>query len=162
MAYVPLSDEPDITPVIVAALSRGVAVALPGVDWDAGTLTPRWIDRWPCPLQADKHGVHVPAQARSTAEKGLIPAEEHPQLVLVPGMAFDERGHRLGRGGGFYDRYIAHRRQSAAGGAKRVFTAGIALEAHMLDAVPVGPLDERLDGVVCPTRVVVASDHGLG
>jgi 5-formyltetrahydrofolate cyclo-ligase len=45
---------------------------------------------------------------------------------------------------------------------KRVFAAGIALEAHMLDAVPVGPLDERLDGVVCPTRVVVASDTSLG
>ena len=166
MAYVPLDDEPDITPLIAAALSRGVAVAFPSVDWDAKTLTPQWIDRWPCALRADRHGVQVPAQSAtgpgSGPETGVETGGEHPQVVLLPGVAFDDRCRRLGRGGGFYDRYIAHRRQTAADGAKRVFAAGIALEAHMLDAVPVGPLDERLDGVVCPTRVVVASDTSLG
>jgi 5-formyltetrahydrofolate cyclo-ligase len=162
MAYVPMDDEPDITPLIAAALARGVAVALPSVDWDAKTLTPQWIDRWPCPLRADRHGVQVPAEPVSGPESDSQAGEQHPQVVLVPGVAFDDRCRRLGRGGGFYDRYIAHRRQAAAGGVKRVFAAGIALEAHMLDAVPVGPLDERLDGVVCPTRVVVASDTSLG
>jgi len=163
LAYVPMADEPDIGPLIAHALARGMAVALPNVDWDAKTIRPSWIDRWPCDLKPDRHGVHIPAHPLAgPLPLTSAPTSNEPELVLVPGVAFDGRCRRLGRGGGFYDRYIARRRHDADAGATRVFVAGIALEAHMLDAVPVGPLDARLDGVISPTRVVLASDSIVG
>ncbi|MDX2119030.1 MAG: 5-formyltetrahydrofolate cyclo-ligase [Planctomycetota bacterium] len=183
MAFVPLPDEPDIGPLISFALARGIAVALPGVDWAAKTMTPLWIDCWPCALRADQHGVQVPC-APVAGPLGSGGGLAEPEVVLVPGLAFDERGRRLGRGGGFYDRYIQRRRTPGPAGDRsrdlgqngvtvdvnsgrsdgtsarqRVFAAGIALEAHMLDAVPVGPHDQRLDAVVWPTRATRVSSE---
>ncbi|MBP9903534.1 MAG: 5-formyltetrahydrofolate cyclo-ligase, partial [Verrucomicrobia bacterium] len=64
-------------------------------------------------------------------------------LVLVPGVAFDPRGGRLGRGQGYYDRLLAGVR-----GTK----CGVAFDEQIVDAVPVGPLDIRLNCILTPTR----------
>lgn len=62
-------------------------------------------------------------------------------LVIVPGLAYDEYGHRLGRGRGFYDRFLAH--------AEFVGVAcGIAFEEQVTPSVPVGPLDRQVDMLV--------------
>jgi 5-formyltetrahydrofolate cyclo-ligase len=64
-------------------------------------------------------------------------------LVLVPGVAFDARGGRLGRGKGFYDRLL-----SAVNGTK----CGVAFDEQIVDAVPVGPLDVLVNCILTPTR----------
>jgi 5-formyltetrahydrofolate cyclo-ligase len=61
-------------------------------------------------------------------------------LVLVPGVAFDEQGHRLGRGGGYYDRVL-----SGAGGATPV---GVAFDCQIVEEVPVEPHDRRVAGLL--------------
>lgn len=67
-----------------------------------------------------------------------------PQVVLVPGLAFDVEGRRLGWGGGYYDRYlVAH---------PPVVTVGLALDAAIVEQVPADPHDQRIDFVVTPTR----------
>jgi 5-formyltetrahydrofolate cyclo-ligase len=66
-----------------------------------------------------------------------------PQLLLVPLLAFDRAGYRLGYGGGFYDRTIARLR--AAGD---VLAVGVALAAQEVSAVPRDDTDEPLDWVV--------------
>jgi 5-formyltetrahydrofolate cyclo-ligase len=73
-------------------------------------------------------------------------------VVIAPGLAFDRQGHRLGYGGGHYDRYLALIRAEA----RRI---GIAYHVQIVDEVPHGPGDERLDVVVtdretilCPVR----------
>lgn len=66
-----------------------------------------------------------------------------PELLLVPLLAFDLEGYRLGYGGGFYDRTLARLRREG-----RVLAVGLAFGGQQVEAVPHGPGDERLDWVV--------------
>jgi 5-formyltetrahydrofolate cyclo-ligase len=70
-----------------------------------------------------------------------------PDFLLVPLLAFDRNGHRLGYGGGFYDRTLAQLRDRTA--------VGCAFAAQMLDAVPVGDYDALLDAVATETGVLL-------
>ena len=95
------------------------------------------------------------------ASAPIVPGREI-DLVCVPGVAFDARGGRLGRGRGHYDATLARLPRSA-------FRVGLALESQIVPAVPNEPHDERLDAVVTETRVLAAGDargdgpgHGRG
>lgn len=69
-------------------------------------------------------------------------------LVLVPGLAFDAAGNRLGWGKGYYDRFLASLRP-------RPLTIGIAYDFQLLEAaVPVTPHDQKLDHIVTPSRIL--------
>ena len=70
-------------------------------------------------------------------------------LILVPGVAFDWHGRRLGRGKGFYDRLLAGTR-----GVK----CGIAFDEQMVNEVPAGSLDARMNFMMTPTRGVEIAD----
>ena len=67
------------------------------------------------------------------------------QMILVPGIAFDKKGFRLGFGKGYYDRLLAGYR------GKRI---GIAYEFQMVESLPVGPHDQKVDWVVTEERVI--------
>lgn len=76
----------------------------------------------------------------------LIPAEGawvEPQVVIVPMLAFDSRGYRLGYGGGFYDRTLQLLRASGP-----VLAIGFAFAAQEVAEVPIDEFDQRLDAVV--------------
>ncbi len=80
--------------------------------------------------------------------------EVEPGVVLVPLLAFDGRGHRLGYGGGFYDRTLAKLR------AKKPVTAvGIAYDEQKVDAVPVESYDQLLDWVLTPSGPLRCQPH---
>jgi 5-formyltetrahydrofolate cyclo-ligase len=72
-----------------------------------------------------------------------------PDVLLIPLLAFDARGNRLGYGGGFYDRTIARLRT-----LKPVVTIGIAFDEQRVDAVPHAGYDQRLDWVLTPVGPV--------
>jgi 5-formyltetrahydrofolate cyclo-ligase len=76
-----------------------------------------------------------------------VPPETAPEVIpdvlLVPMLAFDRRGYRLGYGGGFYDRTLEKLRA-----LKKVTAVGVAYHAQMADDVPVGPHDAPLDYVM--------------
>ena len=76
-----------------------------------------------------------------------VPPETAPEVIpdvlLVPMLAFDLRGYRLGYGGGFYDRTLEKLRA-----LKKVTAVGVAYHAQMADDVPVGPHDAPLDYVM--------------
>jgi 5-formyltetrahydrofolate cyclo-ligase len=81
----------------------------------------------------------------------LIPAEGawvEPQVVIVPLLAFDARGYRLGYGGGFYDRTLAGLRARG-----KVLAVGFAFAAQEVDEVPIDGFDQRLDAVVTEREV---------
>ena len=65
------------------------------------------------------------------------------ELVLVPGTAFDSRGHRLGRGKGFYDQLLSQVRGQ---------TCGVAFDEQIVPEVPIEPHDVRLNYLLTPTR----------
>lgn len=80
--------------------------------------------------------------------KALIPAQRDllvPKALIVPLLAFDRGGFRLGYGGGFYDRTLA-----ALRGEGKVFAVGFAFAAQEIDAVPVNATDQVLDAIVTP------------
>ena len=77
-----------------------------------------------------------------------------PDVLLVPLLAFDRNGYRLGYGGGFYDRTLAMLR--AAGPALAV---GLAVAAQEVESVPHDAMDARLDGIVTEAETV---DLGMG
>lgn len=85
--------------------------------------------------------------------KALVPEEGawlEPEVVIVPMLAFDARGYRLGYGGGFYDRTLELLRARGP-----VLAVGFAFSAQEMDAVPIDQFDQRLDAVVTEKGVTV-------
>ncbi len=82
----------------------------------------------------------------------MIPAHEElliPEILIVPLVAFDLRGGRLGYGGGFYDRTLEGLRA-----ARPTLAIGFAYEAQMAETLPLEPTDQPLDMIVTETRVL--------
>ena len=78
----------------------------------------------------------------------IIPAQ-NLDLLLIPGVAFDEKCNRLGQGGGYYDRYLPLLRPDC-------LTVGIAFDEQIVDEIPTGPYDHKVDYVVTPTQIFAA------
>jgi 5-formyltetrahydrofolate cyclo-ligase len=131
--YWPMGDEADVIPLLAQLSARGCGTALPVVvGKDVGLVFRRWQPG--DALEAGTYGTHHPRPAAS---------EAIPDLLLVPLLAFDRRGRRLGYGGGYYDRTLAALRAQ-----RPVLAVGIAFAAQEVEMLPDGPYDQRLDWVV--------------
>jgi 5-formyltetrahydrofolate cyclo-ligase len=93
--FAPLAEEPDLWPLLNEVLAGKKLVALPCFDSDSEAYQARRVKDIHVEILSGKFGVREPAPSCVA-----IPADEL-DLVLVPGVAFDLRGHRLGRGKGF-------------------------------------------------------------
>lgn len=142
MAFLAIRGEPDLAALCRAALKAGKVLCLPRVDWGAGpgggmsAVRVRDIDSG---LVVERMGVREPA-----AGGEVVPSADL-DLILVPGLAFDEHGRRLGRGGGHYDRFLAGLSSARA---------GVAFEVQLAPEVPAGPGDECVDAVVTERRII--------
>ena len=138
----PMGDEIDIRPLLHELHARGHPLLLPATPPRGQALRFR---RWApgVPLLRGPFGTQHPAG----------PGEATPDLLLVPLLAFDARGHRLGYGAGYYDRTLAAWPQAGA--------IGIAYSGQEVSAVPHGPHDIPLHAIATELgfRRVVA---GLG
>jgi 5-formyltetrahydrofolate cyclo-ligase len=144
MLYMPLRSELDVTPLAQVALRQGKRVSVPRTNSEHGTLTAvgiASIDDGSMP--EDTMGVRTPASGPEVAPESL-------DLVVVPGVAFDRAGHRLGRGAGYYDRFLSRL-------SPRTATAGICFDEQLVDAVPHGDHDRTVDCVFTPSRTISAS-----
>jgi 5-formyltetrahydrofolate cyclo-ligase len=137
LLFAPLPDEPDIWPLLAQGIAAGKTVALPAFVPGTNNYTARHITDPSRDLIAGKFGIREPADKCPEVQLNRL------DLVLVPGVAFDTRGGRLGRGKGYYDRLL-----SAVNGTK----CGVAFDEQIVDAVPVGPMDVRLNCILTPTR----------
>ena len=132
-AFYPYLSELDTRPVLQALVDKGWQTALPIVEGEGRPLTFRaWVPG--APTEPGAWNIPVPPESTEIVT---------PDLMLVPLLAFDRSGYRLGYGGGFYDRTIARLRESL-----RVTTIGIAYAAQEVDTVPRDGHDARLDWIV--------------
>jgi len=115
--FSPIGDEIDIWPLLKSLHRDGHRIALPVI---LGPEQPLIFREWSpnCEMETDRYGVAFPAQGSPLT----------PKLILVPLLAFTDRGERLGYGGGYYDRTLQE-----------------------VKSLPTDVHDERLDGILTET-----------
>jgi 5-formyltetrahydrofolate cyclo-ligase len=139
LGYAALPNELDPAPAIWRLRKRGVRIAYPRIE-APGVLGLHYVDHEvelvPGPFglaQPSEHAPHVPYS--------IIDA------VILPGVAFDEQGTRLGYGGGYYDRLLPMCRPDC-------LRIGVAFDGQVLAHIPAEEHDECVDIVVTPMRVI--------
>jgi len=139
-AFWPIRSELDLRPLIHAFYDRGCTIALPVV---MGRLTALEFRQWSpdTRLEIGQFGVATPPSGAPVLE---------PDWLLVPLLAFDARGYRLGYGGGFYDITLAGLRAR-----KEVLAIGAAYDGQEVAAVPSDANDARLDAILTEQRVLI-------
>ena len=145
-AYVPVGSEPGSIELIDTLLRMGALVLLPVArDGAAGTPLPlQWGRYRPGGLVAARFGLREPAEPWLPAD-----AVAAATVVLVPALAVDRYGVRLGRGAGFYDRTLG----LADPGAKLV---AVVRDDELVDTLPAEPHDVRMTHALTPRRGLVA------
>ncbi|MEM0984103.1 MAG: 5-formyltetrahydrofolate cyclo-ligase [Planctomycetota bacterium] len=128
VAFLPLRDEPDVRGLWSRAGMPDLAV--PRIDWDTKRLEPALVRSLESDVEATR-GVPHPTAGCPVVELDRV------GLVLVPGLAFDRAGRRLGRGAGFYDRFLE-------GLGPEVVACGVSFEVQMVEEVPTEDHDARV------------------
>lgn len=134
LATLPLANEPDLTSFLKKWLEGGRALALARTG-EAGAMAFHYVESLNGPWQ--RHGSLLePPQERPAWRAGPRTA------CLVPGLAFswDEGAWRLGRGGGYFDRWLTTHHAG-------VFSLGVGFSASVCEALPHDPWDQKLDGL---------------
>jgi 5-formyltetrahydrofolate cyclo-ligase len=137
--YMPIRDELDPRPLMERLFERGLTVAVPAL---AGPGAPLAFRRWEPFMTLIPGQLDVP---EPTHDAQLV----EPDLVMLPLLAFDRAGNRLGYGRGYYDRTLAVLRKT-----RRVTAVGLAFAAQEMLSVPAGDGDQRLDWVLTEAALI--------
>lgn len=137
-------DEISTWPLVDRLLEQGVRVLVPRAV--RGTRRLHWHP-YPCALRTLSFGLRQPLAGEPELPEAVLDAEVDVALLL--GLAFDDRGYRLGYGGGFFDRFLAGRPFDAW---------GLAYDEQIIDQVPDASHDVALKGIITPTRTIEAQE----
>ncbi len=130
-----LPDEPD-THELIRHAAQTKAVLLPAVKAD-GTLEIRRYCGTDDTLRAGAYGIQEP-------QGGVFTTFEEIDFIAVPGRAFSRSGSRIGRGAGYYDRFLSQPQLA------RAYKCGVCFSVQVAEDVPAGRHDIRMDEVVFP------------
>ena len=137
--FMPMKTEINPLPLMKKLADAGVQLALPVTGRRGQPLTMRaWT--WGEPLASGVWGIREPKPEA---------AQVDPDILLVPLLAFDRAGRRLGYGGGYYDLTLAQLRSR-----KAVIAVGLAYAAQEIASVPAAPRDATLDLVLTEREVI--------
>jgi 5-formyltetrahydrofolate cyclo-ligase len=141
--FMPLKSEINPLPLLQKLAEAGARLALPAI---AGRGKPLIMRAWEfgAPLDRGQWGIREPKPEALEVE---------PDILLVPLLAFDRAGYRLGYGAGYYDMTI-HRLRAL----KPVTAVGIAFAAQEVPKIPTTPRDERLNFVLTEREVIDLRD----
>lgn len=134
--FLAIREEINPEPLMADLHAKGHKLALPVME---GKGLPLIMRLW------------APGDEMMTVKWGIVeplpdkPAVD-PDVLIVPLLAFDKRGYRLGYGGGFYDRTLARLRA-----VKPVITVGVAYDEQEVDVVPTDVYDQQLDWMLTPS-----------
>ena len=139
MMFLSLPYEVETTSAVSQALASGKTVAVPKVNWNDHVMGAVELKTLDCEMTQDRYELRYPVQAQPVAPARI-------DLVVVPGLAFDDKGNRLGRGGGFYDRFLG-------GDMGAATTCGLALQGQLIEQIPIDVQDIPLNMLVTDSRV---------
>ena len=134
MAYLPFASEVDVAILFPYLWQQGKTVLVPVCDNEKKSVMYACRYQQGDPLQKDHYGIWEPVN-----KKVVLPVDI--DFILVPGVAFDKKYHRLGYGGGYYDLFLSQTR-------KETQKIGLAYAMQITEELPVRCEDIAMDGVI--------------
>ncbi|MBE0537712.1 MAG: 5-formyltetrahydrofolate cyclo-ligase [Phycisphaerae bacterium] len=134
MIYLSLAHEVDTTSIILHCWQQQKTVVVPKISWQQRHIIPVQINSLETGITTGASGLRNPTT-------GIPMPLEDIDLVVAPGLAFDKSGNRLGRGGAYYDRFLASPQLSAA-------VCSLAFVEQIVEAVPMDGHDKSVDFIV--------------
>ena len=122
--YFPFNGEVNTVEMIKQAQKLGKKIGLPRIVRDKKRIIPNMIHSLEEGLEAGPYGIQQPKKNRSQSLR-----LENLDMVIVPGVAFDKHNNRLGRGGGYYDRFLKSLPPS-------IPSVGLAFDFQIIDHLP--------------------------
>ena len=139
MIYLSLPREVDTSAAILEAFGAGKKALVPKMIWQERKLIPVVIETLNCEMEIGRFGLRNPVGNQTLPVSSI-------DLVVIPGLGFDESGNRIGRGAGFYDRFLADNQFSG-------FRCGLAFEDQVLNTIPVSDHDMSVDLLVTENQI---------
>jgi 5-formyltetrahydrofolate cyclo-ligase len=140
MAYLSLPHEVDTSEAILYAWQSGKTVAAPKISWQQRHMIPVEIKTLDTGFDTEIGGLRNPV-------KGAPVPLQDIEMVIAPGLGFDKKGNRIGRGGSYYDRFFAHETLKAV-------KCGLAFASQIIDEIEVDEHDVPLDMLVTEEEVL--------
>ena len=140
--YLSLPDEVDTEKMIKESIRMGKKVLVPVTDTGNRTIRPSWLKNYEKELGPGPYGGILEPKS----ECRRIAGNDKVKLAIVPGIAFDSSGARLGFGAGFYDRFLKRFKNGAS--------VGLAFDFQIMPELPRRPHDVPMDIIVTPSRVI--------
>lgn len=139
MLYLPMVQEVDTAAIALRAWQRGMTVVVPKVHWEGKRILPVEINSLTSGITTTGPGVREPIGGKPVPVSDI-------DLVIVPALGFSETGYRIGRGMGFYDRFLAQ-------GDFTGLSCGLAFEEQILPSLPVQDHDMPLSMLASDRRL---------
>ena len=144
LCFLSMPHELDTEPLIAAARGQGKAVAVPRIVGDDIRFVMLPPDAGE--LSRDRWGIPVP----DPAWRAMDLSRAARPLVAAPGLAFDRKGNRLGRGKGYYDRFLLGARRACPD----MTVIAVCFSVQLEEAVPHGSADQPMDGIVTDRETI--------
>ncbi len=140
MIYLSFAHEVDTTAVILHCWQREKTVVAPKVSWQQRHMIP-------VEIHSLESGISTGAGGLRNPTTGMPMPLEDIDVVVAPGLAFDRKGNRLGRGGAYYDRFLASEQLKAT-------VCSLAFAEQIVDEVPVEEHDRRVDFIITDEGII--------
>lgn len=144
--YVAARSEVQTEDLIRQAIKQGKRVLVPVTDVENKRLLVSELHDFDLELGKGAYGIMEPVEIY----RRFVPLSE-VEMIIVPGVAFDLQGYRIGYGGGYYDRMI----ESIKDKDTEVCLIGVCFECQLIDAVPIEQHDMAVDRIITEERVIV-------
>lgn len=135
--YFPMNNEIDTRQIIRLCRAKGIKVILPRTDFKTNTLTNYVIYDWD-DLEPTRFNMLEP-KINCEAFNGS------PDLIVVPGVAFDFNKNRLGYGGGYYDRFLS---------SAKSLKIAVAYDEQIVESLPTEIHDIKMDLIITPNKII--------
>ena len=140
MAFISIPGEVNTSYIIKNCFEQGKKVVVPKVKWKKEKMVAVELEGKDHPLESGKYGILEPVDSKT------FPVEDI-DLIIVPGLAFDEKLNRLGRGGGYYDKFLDQKECKA-------LKCGVGYDLQVIEKLPHEKHDQKMDVIITEERVI--------